>query len=65
MSNRKALKPLPRGDNHPADTKEKLVFVGTHIPAEQHRELKAIAKANRRSLAGQIAFELGQKFARG
>jgi hypothetical protein len=42
-----------------------MVFVGTYIPEGQHRELKAIAKKNLRSLAGQLAYELGKKFAHG
>ncbi len=65
MSNRSARKFLPQGDNHPPKSRDGLVFVGTWIPAEQHRILKQAAKDNRRSLCGQVAYELGQKYAQG
>ncbi|MFM8359787.1 MAG: hypothetical protein ACKOET_14680 [Verrucomicrobiota bacterium] len=56
---------LPPGDKHLPTNPERRVFVGTWIPADQHRALKQIAKANHRSLCGQIAYELHQKFAQG
>lgn len=56
---------LPPGDKHLPPNQERRVFIGTWIPADQHAALKRIAKANHRSLCGQLAYELSQKFAQG